>query len=512
MTTQIVNSSQFKAWMHIPQSFCGRIIYEDTPAFIAGLCSFGFSSCNIVVLTYKTTTNTCKSLIHFDSWNNAECMITDEVQQYQHHYPNGKSHTYIIKRKNECIATEKIETASIFKDKEHTYEIIIPKTEIQGIAIPNNLHVNKQSIMYITDEEYKKITLDLTFTPISSFDLIRHPNEWQLVLERKAIARIHNIKLQNTWTRKIIFNGQLWIDVNRNKDYKKLYKSLQKYLNEFTFDTTLIEIRDSLLQIHNDNRKIAGVKYEPNNPIAIHDYIMHGAVAIKILLGFQKYKDGNLVLTEIVHENCELLIEMFNEHIPKLNLWGKLCSTGASIPKLIKFVNETPKKERVLIIKCCTDAMKIKDIQKINRYEIMGICKNFEPFVHFRMLFGTNFNCYMYERKRKFLQKTCMEFGDIALSNFKTKEFSIAKKLYYRALVWTRFLYCSPSHDIAKIYYNYGASCQNANDTQKAKRWLQVAYAVNEHLPDSKFKEKRKDKLLKRLEKLGVKTELLFNS
>eukprot|EP01084_Bolivina_argentea_P305787 528285_1 len=459
MTTQIVNSSQFKAWMHIPQSFCGRIIYEDTPAFIAGLCSFGFSSCNIVVLTYKTTTNTCKSLIHFDSWNNAECMITDEVQQYQHHYPNGKSHTYIIKRKNECIATEKIETASIFKDKEHT-----------------------------------------------------HPNEWQLVLERKAIARIHNIKLQNTWTRKIIFNGQLWIDVNRNKDYKKLYKSLQKYLNEFTFDTTLIEIRDSLLQIHNDNRKIAGVKYEPNNPIAIHDYIMHGAVAIKILLGFQKYKDGNLVLTEIVHENCELLIEMFNEHIPKLNLWGKLCSTGASIPKLIKFVNETPKKERVLIIKCCTDAMKIKDIQKINRYEIMGICKNFEPFVHFRMLFGTNFNCYMYERKRKFLQKTCMEFGDIALSNFKTKEFSIAKKLYYRALVWTRFLYCSPSHDIAKIYYNYGASCQNANDTQKAKRWLQVAYAVNEHLPDSKFKEKRKDKLLKRLEKLGVKTELLFNS
>eukprot|EP01084_Bolivina_argentea_P004517 8598_1 len=461
-------ASETRYWINIPQSFCGRVKYGDFSRHIAGICTGTFSSCCPVIITCTEKNETNKSLIHFDAWNNPEHMITAEVQHYQTEYPNGKCKIYIIKRENESIVADRITTASIFKNKdlEVKYEIIeIPNaSKVQAIGIHNNSkEINKQSIIMIKDDEYTKIISDLSLK--SDLNLLRHPDEWQLVLGRKIIARIATIDTKKTWTDRIIFNGHSWININQNE---KLHQRLVQFLNLFTINTSISYIANYLWKtnmMHTNQWD-----FDPNNKYATEDFIMMAAICTKILKGLKKYKDKNSVLTNIIHANCKHLIKIMNKNTNTLE-------------------NEKiPIKEKNAIISCCEDIIKIKNIKEIHRFvcEKMEICRLYNYNLGLDILLGSDFGCYMYQQKRQRMEKHSYEVSKVAMVYYKKKQFDRAKKLYWQVLVFALYLYCSPSHNLASAYYNYGASCQNAND-RNANIWLDITYTMNKEIQQSKF-------------------------
>lgn len=461
------------AWIHIPQSFCGRINEATTTSRnTAGICTFGFTSCNIVVIAYKTQNKILKSLIHFDGFNHP-FIITNEVKYYQKRYPNGICKIYIIKKDiyQSSFATDKIKSASIFTDKTVTYEIICVSKEVHGIGIWNN---SNKSLYYITQDP-------------SDFNLISHPDEWQLVLERKVIVRIASIKIQNTFSCTEIFNGKYWSNINqlnkKNKKYKKIYQLLKHFLDSFTFDTPLGDIIQSLESII--LKQIKKNKEFVSTETEISDFIVIGAVCTKVLKGFQKYENKNFILTKILHEICQALI-------------NTLQSNGN-----IKFMNmvqayEIPIDEKMSVISCCKDMLN-KNIDKINRSKILEICGNY--FI-INNVFVLQFHHYMSDKKSELLMNQLKEYETNALQNYMKDEFTTAKKIFWKCLIHAEYLYYSPSHDLATAYYNYGASCHNASDKVRALSWLDIANTMNKEIPDDQRKNERKNKIAKRLAKL----------
>eukprot|EP01084_Bolivina_argentea_P004518 8600_1 len=483
-------TSTTEYWIHVPQSFCGRITSDDRSTHIAGILTGEFSTCCPVIIAYTTKTKTIKSLIHFDAWNNPEYMITHEVKHYQTKYPNGKCKIYIITRENEYIVANIIKTASIFEKNDVKYEIFsIPSSpDVQAIGIHNNSkEINKQSIIMIKDDEYTKIISDLSLK--SDLNLLRHPDEWQLVLERKIFARIAPIDIQNTLIDRVIFNGHFWMHINQNK---KLYQKIAQFLDTFTFDTPISEIADYILKT-NVIPRINQCDIDPNNKYACEDHIMMGAMCTKILKGMKKSKKDknyNYVLTEFIHENCKSLIITMNEEIP---------------------IEEIPIEEKKEMISCCEAIIKIKNIEDIHRFvsERMKIFTHYYHNLGLNTLLGSDFGCYMYQQKRQRMEKHSYEVSKVAMVYYKKKQFDRAKKLYWQVLVFALYLYCSPSHNLASAYYNYGASCQNAND-RNANIWLDITYTMNKEIQQSKFdklKNEREKKIIRRLKEMGVDTK-----